>query len=347
MSESKRKIYVVGGDHQYANWMEGTIVFSIAEADLVVFTGGEDVTPSYYGDVSHPYTHSNKQRDCDENEQYIKAVSLGKYIWGTCRGSQFLNVMNGGTLVQHMSHPGTHEISMTYSDEVYKTTSTHHQMMIPNRSTGIIIAYARGLSPYHFNGNGKDIGTKSFHFCDFFGDEENKLKEPEIVYYKQNYILTKSFDCTKDNVRAYKQYPRSSSLMMQGHPEYMDHNGKTVTMLRELLDKWMNKENRDFVEILRQEKQDLDQNRYSDLHIGNVINANVANVNNIINAPLINRIIDIQAGNFIPQENQIMQELINENLDLDFLDDLENDEDYEDDEDDYDHNHDPEIDRLF
>ena len=41
------KIYVVGGDLNYANWIsDKEFVQTPEEADLVLFTGGEDVHPS-------------------------------------------------------------------------------------------------------------------------------------------------------------------------------------------------------------------------------------------------------------------------------------------------------------
>lgn len=44
------KIYVVGGADNYVNFIENVqLVEKLEDAQLVVFTGGEDVTPSLYG----------------------------------------------------------------------------------------------------------------------------------------------------------------------------------------------------------------------------------------------------------------------------------------------------------
>ena len=46
-----KKIYVVGFGLHYMSWVNNAIhVENIEEADIVLFTGGEDVSPSLYGE---------------------------------------------------------------------------------------------------------------------------------------------------------------------------------------------------------------------------------------------------------------------------------------------------------
>src|SRR5687768_16963203 len=68
--------------------------------DLICFTGGEDVTPSLYGEVKHPLTYNNPERDKHEVEYFNQFIGIPKV--GICRGGQFLNVMSGGKLHQHI-----------------------------------------------------------------------------------------------------------------------------------------------------------------------------------------------------------------------------------------------------
>ncbi len=74
---------------------------------LVCFTGGSDVSPELYG---HRNLESgcNKARDEKEVLIFEMAKKHGIPMTGICRGSQFLNVMCGGTMVQHLlaSHGG-------------------------------------------------------------------------------------------------------------------------------------------------------------------------------------------------------------------------------------------------
>lgn len=93
-------VYVVGSATGYANWLlnnpdgeNGRLVSSMEEADIVVFTGGGDVDPSYYNRARHPKTYSDTPgqtdrltRDEREWEAMQQAVALNKPLWGTCRG---------------------------------------------------------------------------------------------------------------------------------------------------------------------------------------------------------------------------------------------------------------------
>jgi len=76
--KKERKIYVVGGSKSYANWMEPSFITNdITNADLVLFTGGEDVTPALYGESENPRTGNNLDRDMKELEEFKKAKELG------------------------------------------------------------------------------------------------------------------------------------------------------------------------------------------------------------------------------------------------------------------------------
>ena len=108
----KKELIVVLGNKWYGDPFThlGKISTSIADIIknkkdilLVVFTGGEDIHPSFYNGRDCGISQTNKARDdyeikifnfCLENE--IKMV-------GICRGSQFLNVMAGGFMYQHIT----------------------------------------------------------------------------------------------------------------------------------------------------------------------------------------------------------------------------------------------------
>lgn len=81
-----RKIYVVGSIAQYARWMQGVVVSTIEEADLIVFTGGADVDPELYNQPRHSKTCTTAYRDKEETIVFKKALALGKHMCGICRG---------------------------------------------------------------------------------------------------------------------------------------------------------------------------------------------------------------------------------------------------------------------
>ncbi len=133
------KVFIVNTNAQYDKmWLDlgFTIVASIEDADIVQFTGGSDVSPALYGQHKGERTHSNIGRDAQEVYSFIKAHEAGLPMVGICRGGQFLNVMAGGQMFQHVEgHTRYHSVML--SDEVSDVgvgivTSTHHQMMRPN-----------------------------------------------------------------------------------------------------------------------------------------------------------------------------------------------------------------------
>ena len=105
-----KKIYRAGNNYHYANWI-------LPLADLVMFTGGSDVTPMYYGHNKEPYTSINTERDIEEFDIFSQASALNKKCIGICRGAQFLCVASGGKLIQDMHHPSLHTIKVINNDK--------------------------------------------------------------------------------------------------------------------------------------------------------------------------------------------------------------------------------------
>ena len=80
------KIYVVGNATNYASWINNhKLVDNIEDADIVLFTGGEDVDPSLYNSKKHPSTYSNIERDKKEKEVFDK-IKPTQLALGICRG---------------------------------------------------------------------------------------------------------------------------------------------------------------------------------------------------------------------------------------------------------------------
>lgn len=84
--QNTKKIYVVGRANNYANFIFNyTLVNNINDADIVIFTGGEDVDPSLYNCAKHPSTHSNIERDLTEKKEFEK-IRPDQLVVGVCRG---------------------------------------------------------------------------------------------------------------------------------------------------------------------------------------------------------------------------------------------------------------------
>lgn len=112
---------------------------SIDSADLVIFTGGEDVNPALYGADRHPATFMNSDRDAREQELFEHCVLNGIPMLGICRGAQFLHVMHGGKLWQDVDHHnGDHSIwDIRERRPIPRVSSVHHQMVMRQPELGM------------------------------------------------------------------------------------------------------------------------------------------------------------------------------------------------------------------
>jgi gamma-glutamyl-gamma-aminobutyrate hydrolase PuuD len=200
------KTYVVGNSVNYARFIENVeLVDKIEDAELVIFTGGEDVTPRLYGCKKHATTYNNERRDKEEKKVF-DSIRPDQLVLGICRGSQFLCVMNGGKLIQNCRNHAigsTHAI--TNGNFIYQITSTHHQMQYPfdlPKENYDILYWAENLS------YGQLEGDK------IVPEVVERFGEPEIVLYH-----------LKDKPKC---------LAVQGHPE-MIPDSPVAKMINDLI----------------------------------------------------------------------------------------------------------------
>ncbi len=208
----KIKVYHVANMHGYSNWMNSEIVNNIEDADLIIFEGGEDLSPELYNEPKGEFTYTNFARDTKELKVYQTCIKLNKNIIGICRGNQALCVFSGGRLVQHQENPSYIHSINTYDGKQLMMSSTHHQAAYPydmKPEEYKLLAWTEGISKFHLNGLNEEISNKPF-------------KEVEAIYY-----------------------PKTNCLGIQGHPEmiYGEELYKdTIEWCQELLNKFLNKE---------------------------------------------------------------------------------------------------------
>lgn len=120
-------------------------------ADLIIFTGGADISPELYGE-ENKYSYTNPDRDKFEKEIFELATSLNKKILGVCRGHQLINALLGGKLVQDIEiqlkefHEGKHWLKIKNKGIVpsffSRVNSLHHQgVTIPGKEMLITSEY--------------------------------------------------------------------------------------------------------------------------------------------------------------------------------------------------------------
>jgi len=75
----------------------------LASVDGLYIAGGYDVDPATYGQTAHSETDAPRpDRDAWEAALFTGACELGLPVLGVCRGAQVINVVRGGTLIQHL-----------------------------------------------------------------------------------------------------------------------------------------------------------------------------------------------------------------------------------------------------
>lgn len=172
-------VFIIAGGSDYRALftdMGHTIVSDITQANLVVFTGGADVTPALYGDKAHHFTGNDENRDAREITLFKQAQELGIPCVGICRGAQFLNVMSGGRMYQHVEkHTRSHMITDAITGETVYVSSTHHQMMMPSPDA-LLVATAS----LH--------GERQWYDGQVFKRDVSK-EDIEVVYYQHTNCL--------------------------------------------------------------------------------------------------------------------------------------------------------------
>lgn len=175
------KVYIISGSYQYSRLffkLGYTEVDSVEKADLICFTGGEDVTPALYGQKPHRSTYSNQHRDDKEGAIFRRALELSIPMAGICRGGQFLNVMSGGAMYQDVSkHTTPHMLTDIFTGDEILVTSTHHQMMKPSKYAKIIATANLGGWREHYDE--KDVLVH----------EPISETDYEVVYYAETNCL--------------------------------------------------------------------------------------------------------------------------------------------------------------
>ena len=116
-------------------------VATLPVVNLVVFTGGSDVSPYIYGEEPCGAVGCDPVRDEFEKSVYEAHVGRVPMI-GICRGGQLLNVLNGGKMIQHLGET----ISGDVEDDVGRIMRVdHHQGMVADIYTSNLLSFYREI----------------------------------------------------------------------------------------------------------------------------------------------------------------------------------------------------------
>lgn len=195
--------------YEEANWLKGHTLHPWfpgydefpSDIDYMILWGGEDIWPGIYNQKPS-YTHAAhlSKRDQVEIQAARIAISKGIPILGICRGAQLMCAMSGGELFQHIGNNHCRNHSLHTQNQTLITTSTHHQMMDPRGVEHDLIAWVPNMCPDYY--------------------KESKVEPPpvdyEIVYF-----------------------PKTKSLCIQGHPEYVEEKHEFKQYTKKLIDEYL------------------------------------------------------------------------------------------------------------
>lgn len=193
---------------------------------LVLFTGGEDISPALYDEVSpKKMCGVNLSRDRIEMKIFKYAVHNNIKVAGICRGTQLINVVAKGRMFHHVSnHAGSVHTIQIANGEVLEVNSLHHQMCILGPNT-ILVGWAEpsiskiyyGNEDKQVNFNGKEtevIIVPNLNACGVQYHPE--MMNKESYGYKFFYKFIENFLET-DMDKFVENYTNKKELMLNGN----------------------------------------------------------------------------------------------------------------------------------
>ncbi len=157
-----------GGEPVALDAHDYTSDLDVRAFDGLLVTGGVDVDPARYGEAPGPETERpSAARDEAEFALTRDALATDVPLFAICRGFQVLNVVAGGTLLQHLEHlephrprqrddsgvweSGWHDVEVTPGTLLARLTeastlrvnSRHHQAVTPERLAPGLVADGR------------------------------------------------------------------------------------------------------------------------------------------------------------------------------------------------------------
>lgn len=129
--------------------------------DGILFAGGEDVDPTFYGERrKYSNVEVNRPRDDFEFNWLNRALDRRLPILGICRGTQMINVRFGGTLYQDLS--SDRELPIEHKQTGSRSEATHTVTLtdVASRLSSVFEGSCRVNSLHHQAINKRGRGLK-------------------------------------------------------------------------------------------------------------------------------------------------------------------------------------------
>lgn len=169
--------------------------------DGLIFAGGADIDPAYYGEsIMFESVKVTPERDAFELALFKAYFLTGKPIFGICRGAQLINVALGGTLYQHIDG---------HSQTDGRAIHTRNAEIMPNSRLASIIGSTA-------------IQTNSFHH------QAVKTAPPGVI------VAARADDGT---VEAIEYKAHGFLIAVQWHPEiYFEEDNTAAALFRAFIE---------------------------------------------------------------------------------------------------------------
>ena len=168
----------------------------VSQLDGIIFTGGEDFAPAYFGEEEHEHLGEvNVTRDTYDLTLFKLALNRNIPTLGICRGLQLINVAMGGSLYQDL--PSQKPSDINHRQEEAGTVATHS------------VSVVEGSAMHQILGE-KEVQVNTFHH------QAIKKLAPELK------IVGWANDSVPEMIEA---YPSRNILGTQFHPEIFTANG--------------------------------------------------------------------------------------------------------------------------
>lgn len=172
--------------------------------DALLLPGGGDISPHRYGQEPDPRVYNvDLEQDRLDFELAQHALDRNLPILGICRGMQLLNVLYGGTLIQHLPASAVeHSFQLKQESTTLAGRFTPHEVEIDPDSTlaGILGPSVRCASAHHQAVDEMGEGLR---------------------------VVARAADGTIEAV----EDPRRSVIGVQWHPEIREHGGEVQDRL--------------------------------------------------------------------------------------------------------------------
>jgi gamma-glutamyl-gamma-aminobutyrate hydrolase PuuD len=220
-SDYVRAVERAGGRPLLVPQSDDAVEETLDALDGLIFTGGEDLDPSHYGQDPHPETFGVfPERDRAELMLLRAGLERDLPVLAICRGIQLLNVSEGGDLVQHLpdlvGHDGHKATPGVFAE--------HEVELDPESRVGGILGPNAAVKSHHHQALGR-LGPGLQAAATAEDGTVEAIEDPSrrfavgVLWHPEAGDDRRLFEALVDEARAYREARRSGSAAANARAE--------------------------------------------------------------------------------------------------------------------------------